>query len=1068
MGVHRRVPELRGMFGSKATLSLSLLGPPQIDVDGQPVSAPLSAKAQALLAYLAVESALPHQRDALAGLLWPDHAQDAARNSLRQALHQLRRALGKASPPFLLISRQAVRFNPASHYSLDVTDFSALIRQCDSHSHRRREACRGCIKRLQTAVELYRGKFMAGFFLKDSGPFEEWALVKREQLARQAIAALHTLAEYHALTGSYEAMEELARRQIEADPFREDAHRQVMRALGWRGQRNAALSHYRALSEMLAEELAARPDEATTALHAQIASESLESLEPSELRNWPAYLTPFVGREPELAQIAEYLQASDVPLLTIVGPGGMGKTRLALQAAAREVYAFRDGACFVSLAEVGDPESAVSAVGSALGLTFHDSADPKEQLLSYLRNKDLLLLLDGAEHLLERSQLVGDLLSACPTVKVLAASGEGLNLRQEYRLPIQGLPSPSPGTPADPEAHAAVQLFVQRARQLRPGFELSEANRLAVARICRLVGGMPLALELAAGWSKVLSCAQIAEQIGRSMDFLVTRLRDTPDRHRSLRAVFEHSWSLLDQEEQQVLRQLAVFRGGFSLSAAEEIVALEGSPSADRPGHEERVASTGPLHAVLSSLADKSLLQIGATGRYEQHAVVRQYAEERLAESGGELEEARERHANYFASMLQRCQQQFRTGERPQAAAEIGQDIENVRAAWRWAVAGRRWQKIGQCLSGLMLFYRAHGWWLEGEAALGQAIAALKEAGPDATAEDPVRAVVLGAAVAYRGTCCVYLGRYEEAEKLLLEGLPPLQSAGARGAGLAVTLGMLGCAELFQGKHEVSGEHLRQGLAAAEESGDRWHIALLHLLSGHHARRRDPAEAAEHYRASLSIFRELGDLRSLASAQHALGIAVLSSGRLAEAQENLEEGLAVARRAESQQVEGWSLAELGNVACETGDVSRARDCYEQSLAIAAEIADVRTVINARLGAARLLCAQQDYQAAKEEMLAPLRMAAEARAWPQMVTGMICWAECLAGQGRVQQEQAVGLLAQVLAHPLTWEEQRIRAKRLLKELRTVLPSDLVDQLLERGGAGTLETTIKDIAGIEWPA
>jgi len=1055
-------------FGGSIVLSLSLLAPLQITRDGKPLAVRLTAKAQALLAYLAVEADVPHPRDFLAGLLWPDHPQAAAHNSLRQALHQLRRALGKAAPPFLLVTRQTVQFNSASDHSLDVAEFSALVRECDGHAHRRRETCRVCVERLQRAVKLYRGDLLTGFFLKDSAAFEEWALVTREQLARQALSALHSLAEYHALRGDYQLMERVARRQIEIDPFREDAHRQVMRALAWSGQRNAALAHYEALCQMLAQELDTPPDTETTTLRAQIESDSLQPPTPPPLRNWPAYLTPFLGREGELAQISEYLQASDVHLLTIIGPGGIGKTRLVLQAAAQEAFAFRDGACFVPLADVSAPERAVSAITGALRVSFSDSADPKQQLLNYLRDRDLLLVLDGLEHLVEESELVSDLLRTCPTLKILAASREGLNLKQEWRLPIQGLSSPDPGALADLETCSAVQLFLQRARQVRPGFTLSEADRPAVARICELVDGMPLALELAAGWVKVLSCAQIAHEIARSMDFLVTSMRDVPDRHRSVRAVFEHSWRLLSEAEQSALRQLAVFRGGFCLDAAEAVVSLPGASGSGQPSVEGEAASPRPLHplhVLLSSLVDKSLLQVTQSGRYTQHSLVRQYAEKRLVESPDEDEQARERHGRYYVSLVLQWGEQFKTAKQAQALAEMDEEVENVRAAWRWAVAGCRWIEIGQSLTGLIMFYRAHGWWLEGEAAMGQAVTALSEGGPDLAARDPAKAIVLGTALVEQGVCCVQLGRYERAEGLLGKSLPLLDPAIARGT-FAMALGWLGTAETNQGKHEPGGEHLRQGLAVARESGDLWCIAMLRLLSGHYARTRELAEAAEHYRASLSIFQDLGDLRSMASPHYFLGEVMRLSGGLAEAGPHLEESLALAREADSQQLVGWSLAALGFVAYGLGDYSEARRCFQESFTLASEIGDIRTLIANHLGLGAVASVLHDDSAAKGHLLDALRMSVEARAWPQLVRSLNGWAGFLARQGQTEQERAVECLAQVLSHPLSWQEHRVRAEVLLGKLRAALPPGVFDGALERGRAGMLESTAEGIVGIQW--
>jgi predicted ATPase/DNA-binding SARP family transcriptional activator len=1048
-------------------LSLSLLGPPQITLDGRPPAVHLTVKTQALLAYLAIEADIPHPRDFLAGLLWPDHSQDAAHNSLRQSLHQLSRALGDPVPPFLLITRQTVQFNSSGDCTLDVAEFAALIQQCNEHAHRRRETCPPCIECLQQAVTLYRGELLTGFFLKDSAAFEEWVLVKREQLARQALSALHSLTEYYALRGDFPLMEHAARRQIEIDPFRETAHRQVMRALAWSDQRSAALARYKALCEMLAQELHTSPDKRTVALYTQIESDSFQPPTPPPLRNWPTHLTPFIGRERELAQVGEYLQTTDVHLLTLVGPGGIGKTRLALQAGAREAFAFQDGACFVPLADVSAPELIISALASALHMFFSDTIDPQQQLQNYLCNKDLLLVLDSLEHLIEESTLISDLLRACPTLKILATSREGLDLEQEWQLPIQGLPTPDPEAPGF-EACSAVQLFLQRAHRVQAEFALTGADRPAMARICALVGGTPLALELAAGWAKVLSCTQIAHEIEHGMDFLVTSMRDAPNRHRSMRAVFEQSWNLLSKEERSVFQQLAVFHGGFRLDAAEAVVSLQGASGPGQPAVENETSSPYTLHALLSSLVDKSLLQVTPSGRYAQHLLVRQYAEERLAESPDEEKQTRERHCRYYAFFVERHREKLKTAEQAQALAEMDEEIENIRTAWRWAVAKRRWLEMGLCLTGLPLFYYTHGWYLEGEATMGQAAAALSEGRPDAITADPGQAVVLGTILAAQGFCCGYMGQYEQAENLLKKSLPLLHPVIMRSV-LAITLGGLGTVETNQGKHGPGGDHLQQGLAIARESGDRWTIAMLLLFSGHHARIEDLTEAAEYYRVSLAIFQELDDQRLIASSRFFLGEVLLLSGNMAEAQQHLKESLAFARRtgAQHQQLAGWSLKGLGFVASSQENYSEAQHCFQESLAFADEIGDGPTVVASHLGLGAVASALRDDSAAKEHLYKALRMAIEMRAWSQLVSGLIGWAGLLAGQSQAEQEQAVEWLARILSHPLIWQVHRGQAGYLLDRLRATLPPTIFDKALERGQASTLESTIERILGVQLP-
>jgi DNA-binding SARP family transcriptional activator len=422
---------------------ISLLGPFQITRDGAAVATPLGVKTQALLAYLAAEADRPHRREVLAGLLWPDQPDEAARHSLRQALHQLHGAFAAEDPPPLLITPQTLQLNPAADCAVDVTEFTAAIADCERHPHRRREACRACIARLQHAADLYRGHFLADFFLKDSVAFEEWALVKREQLARLAHAGLHTLAEHHALVGEYELMARVARQQLSLDPLAEDAHRQLMTALSWGGQRTAALAHYKALRRTLAAELAAPPEAETVALHGRIEVGTHERPRRPLLHNWPgrAQLTTFVGRETELAQIAAQLGSADVRLLTLLGPGGVGKTRLALETAAREACGFRDGACWVALEAADTPDLVVSAIASALRFALAGPTDPLVQLCVRLRDAELLLVLDNCETCVAAGPLLTDLLAGCPQLRILATSREPFHVRGERRVPVAPLPT---------------------------------------------------------------------------------------------------------------------------------------------------------------------------------------------------------------------------------------------------------------------------------------------------------------------------------------------------------------------------------------------------------------------------------------------------------------------------------------------------------------------------------------------------------------------------------------------------------------------------------------------------
>src|SRR6266545_4062733 len=417
---------------------------------------------------------------------------------------------------------------------------------------------------------------------------------------------------------------------------REASHRQLMRLLAFSGQRSAALAQYATCRRVLDEELGVAPEEETTALYARI-QRGADVASPSAARpsdNLAAHtpLTPLIGREGELAQLAERLEDRNCRLLTLIGPGGIGKTRLALQIASGLRGSFRDGVYFVPLAALNAADMLVPAIASALGFALHGLADPKAQLLAYLRTKDMLLVLDNFEQVLDGADVLSDLIQAAPGVVVLATSREPLHLRVEWLMDLDGLPVPQDVEASSVERSSAVQLFVQTARRMQADFALSPATSPSVVRICQLVAGTPLAIELAAAWVRSQSCVEIARALEQSLEQLATTMRDVPARHRSMRAVFEHSWRLLSDAEQGVLRRLAVFRGGMEADAAEQVA--------------------GATSSLLAALVDKSLLRRNGAGRYDLHELVRQYAGEQL-EAAGEAGEIRNQHTACFLALAE-------------------------------------------------------------------------------------------------------------------------------------------------------------------------------------------------------------------------------------------------------------------------------------------------------------------------------------------------------------------------------------------------------------------------------
>lgn len=656
-------------------LTLKLLGKPQVSLDGTPVTGFISVKAQALLYYLAV-SRRPHARESLAGLLWGDMTEARASKNLRNALSNLRGLVGEQ----LSITRAEVTFNRAAAHWLDVDRFASALTG---------DLARKDLEILHNAAELYAGDFLEGVHCGEALLFEEWMLGQRALLKGLAVQALHTLVVKHLEREEYAAGIDYAHRLLTLEPWREETHRHVMILFARSRQRSAALAQYETCRRVLADELGVEPMAETTALY-----QRLKTADAPPPHNLPPQPTAFVGRESELAAIATYLRNPQAQLLTLVGPGGIGKTRLALQAAARWVtpeagaeLRFGDGVFFVALAAETStsnaPNSLVASLAEALHFDIQRPIHPQAQLLNFLRDKDLLLILDNFEHHVGEARQLGDILRLAPGVKVLVTSRVRLNLQEEWLMEMRGLDYP-PTTDLSLEAalrYGAVSLFVHLTRRMRAGFTLSEAEQVDVIRICQLVEGVPLGLELAASWLRVLSCAEVAREIEQGLDFLTTSLQNIPERHRSLRAVFNYSWNLLQPDEQALFRQLSVFRGGFNREAAARVVGIS--------------------LLVLAGLADKSLLWRNAQGRYEIHDLLRHYAEEQLRANAAEYERAHDAHCRYYAELLSQHQAEL-TGEDVHSALRVLEvERENVRAAWDWAMSRRRVAEINlfmECL----------------------------------------------------------------------------------------------------------------------------------------------------------------------------------------------------------------------------------------------------------------------------------------------------------------------------------------------------------------------------------
>jgi predicted ATPase/DNA-binding SARP family transcriptional activator len=822
--------------------------------------------------------------------LWPERPDRIARHNLRQALSNLRQAVGDrdATQSFLEVTRQTVKLDSASERWLDVQAFSAQAAGCGEHSHTAHRTCDRCLDLLQDAATLYRGPFLQGFSLPDCSAFEEWCVVHRERFHLQALDVLHRLVGELERRGALAEALGYARRQLELDPWREEAHRTVMRLLAQMGQRGAALAQYEICCRTLEEELGVRPEPGTTALYNRIRAGDLAARRPTPPHNLPAPVTPFVGREAELADLGERLQDPACRLLTLVGPGGIGKTRLAREAAAAQMDGFPDGVFAVDLATPDSPESIVPTVAQVLGFSFREGEEPSQRLLAYLRGKRMLLILDSFEHVLAGAGWVTETLRAAPDLKVMVTSRAKLNLKAENLLPVGGLSYPEEESVPDEAEHDAVRLFLQAARRVRPEWKPSASEMVEVARISRMVEGLPLAILLAATWVEILPPEEIADELGRGLDLLAADWQDVPPRHRSIRAVFDRSWDLLTEREQEVFQAISVFRGGFTRGVAEQIAGAS-------------------LHE-LQSLSDRSLVNRTPGGRYHMHDLVRQYAADQLDQLPEVKQSLLDVHSAHYLQALHRWGLELKGARQQSTLAELDGEIDNGRAAWDWAVEQRSVVHLNQAVEGLCLFYDMRVRLQEGDSACHLATDLFESTKSGESLQ------LLARTAAWAARFCRLQGDSASADQWLERGFSMLESPDLEDWD---TCGEEALLLLEQGQRTASVDHneakklYKRSLSLYEKAGDQWWAAnalfalgeLAYLYSSYE-------EADEWYSESLTSFQTLGDPSGIASSLTWLGNSAIRRGKIDDGERLIRQGIEIRRTVGDTAASAFGLLRL--------------------------------------------------------------------------------------------------------------------------------------------------------------
>ncbi len=754
--------------------------------------------------------------------------------------------------------------------------------------------------------------------------------------------------------------------------------------------------------------------------------------------NLPLQPTPFIGRSEEITEIVQLLADPACRLLTLVGPGGIGKTRLALQLGTMSSGAFARGSFVVYLQSLRSAEFFVPAVADALGFSLTGQEPPLVQLGHYLSDKEALIILDNFEHLPDAANQLSTLLPSTPHVKYLITSREALNLQEEWLSPVVGLSFPTELDAVSAEQnYDAVQLFNERAQRVYAEFSPVEEVE-AIIRVCRLVGGMPLALELAAAWRKTLNCQEIADEIQGSLDFLTTRLRNVSERHHSIQTVFDQTWQRLNEREQDVFKRLSVFRGGFQREAVVDV--------------------TGASLPILSALVDKSLLRLDVNGRYQIHELLRQYAAEQLEKSASDVQQTQADHANYYIQFLHQRRQDVAGGRQREALLEIKEELDNIRVAWLWAVATVDADALQKGSEPLGLYYQYLGGYLEGLTLFSQATEVL-QAQPRSEATD----LALLGVLMYQGWYHLRFGRQEGTEACMVQSqaiyrrlnIPPLPGnitdPNAPLSFVALTRGdyatavqyaeqvrqvgeaqqhsinrqfayhLLAEANVGLGDYETAQKFAQQAYAQSLMSGDRWFMAyILNNMGQIAVALGDNRMGKTHFQSSYEIRQEFDD----------------------------PEGMALA------------LINLGKLAIKEQAFAEAEECYQRSRTIYQDINDKGGLAAANRGSGIVSYEQGDYLLAQGYFRQALQLAVEIDYRPVLFGLLVNIAELLWKMG--QRERPLTLLAFTAHHPTTDHETQTRAKiRLTNDYQKMVSPQLFAAATAKGEASDLDTLTADL-------
>jgi len=887
-------------------LHIALLGRYDVRLNDEPIELKLRP-VQNLLAYLLLKRDKRHRREQLSGILWPDYTEASARKNLRNTVYRLRQAIGEE---YLAADRSSVAFNKDADYWLDVAQLEGAT------------AAKDIGEGIQ-AVGLYQGELLPGYY-------EDWVVVERERLQALFERQMQGLLESLNGAGRWSESQTWAEHWIAQGQAPEPAYRALMLAQAGLGDRAGISAAYQRCVVALRDEVGVEPSPETISLYQELSSgEALPGRVQSDRESKPVVSlplqpTPFIGRKNDLSKLSALVADPTTRLVNIQGPGGIGKTRLAIEVARNQAALFLDGVYFVSFA--GVDESALMAPGIAAAIDFslkgHSQLKKStieyqnRQLMAFLRPKKMLLILDNLEHFSGEFSIISEILQNAPEVVILTTSRERLGLRAEtnYRLGrLATQDETASGTRELAKANDAVRLFISCAERTLPGFEQTPQNLYAAATICELVGGLPLGIELAAAWVGMLSSREIADELKSNLDILSSAYHDLPERQQNMRSVFESSWNRLTPIEQEVFKRLSVFRGGFTRQAAEFV--------------------TGAKLSTLMALVNKSLIQPDYTGRYQIHELLRQYGWEKLLEAA-EMALTRDRHLAFFLKLAEKSEAALEETGSTVWSNLMEIEHNNIRASLAWGLSEEGQTVDALHLAGsLVRFWSSRGYFDEGRDYLFRALAT-----PDAQERTATRARMLHGA----GHLAHMQSYYPIARPLLEESLSVYVELGPDSRlGRAEVRISLGDLELELGNFKAATSLLNEALAAMRELGnDRGTAHAIWQLGAGAYSMGDDEQAVLYYEEAVQILRQIGDRRHLDFALSGLATVMIQQGNYKKGTELEQESLAMRRTAGNRFGIAASLGNFAWMALKQDAIENAVSLLRESLTIRGEVGDL--------------------------------------------------------------------------------------------------------------------------------